>query len=235
MAEQLALRELAGERAAVDGDERAGASGRPMQLASDELLAGSGRTEHEDGDGRGGDLLDLPTDALHGERGTQQRPALGHQALVGPDSEGLQQEDGLADTHHAAVPDRRALRALALHEGAVPAALVHDAPPIAVPLDARVGAGDGAVGEGKPAGGSAAPAPDGEAVALEDHGPPPQGGVRGRCDEQPRDGQVTRKLRVERPGLTEVERVFEGRHGAMILRGGRVPSAAGQATAKSDR
>ena len=66
VAEQLGLEQGLGERAAVDGHERAARPGRaPVQLAGDQLLAGAGLADDQHRDVGGGDLLDLPVHLLH--------------------------------------------------------------------------------------------------------------------------------------------------------------------------
>ena len=69
VAEELALDERAGQRRAVDGDERAFRAGAaPVDRARDELLARAGLARQEDGGAGRGDLLDEVEDAL--QRGT---------------------------------------------------------------------------------------------------------------------------------------------------------------------
>src|SRR5262245_10890457 len=66
--EQLARRELARQRAAIDGDELAGAAARAMDGLCDELFARARLAENQHGARRAGDLLDLLVDGKHGRR-----------------------------------------------------------------------------------------------------------------------------------------------------------------------
>src|SRR5690606_35413589 len=64
--EHLALHEIFGDGAAVDGDERtARALAQAMHLARDELLARTGLARDEHADVRRGDLLQLAEDLEH--------------------------------------------------------------------------------------------------------------------------------------------------------------------------
>ena len=66
VAEQLALEQVLGDGPAVDRHERAVlARAAPVDLAGDELLAGSGRAGDQDADVRGRDLVDLAEDVPH--------------------------------------------------------------------------------------------------------------------------------------------------------------------------
>src|SRR5688572_6881482 len=68
MTEQLARRQLARQRAAIDGDELAWASTRAMNGLRDELLAGARLAEDQHGALRTRDFLDLLVHGLHRRR-----------------------------------------------------------------------------------------------------------------------------------------------------------------------
>ena len=69
MAEQLALDQVFGEGAAVDGDERAiGAFALEEDVAGGEFLAGAGLAEDQGGRIGRGDGLDEPLHRLHRRR-----------------------------------------------------------------------------------------------------------------------------------------------------------------------
>src|SRR5205823_5610209 len=66
VAEELAFQEVFRDRAAVDGDERAGlARAAAVDLARDQLLACAGLAGDEYGDVGAGDLVDLAEDVAH--------------------------------------------------------------------------------------------------------------------------------------------------------------------------
>ncbi|KVU53996.1 hypothetical protein WM04_25535 [Burkholderia ubonensis] len=65
VAEQLALRKLRVDRAAVDRDERARAAADMVDMARDQFLAGARLAEDQRGHGAGPDLLD---EAQYGTR-----------------------------------------------------------------------------------------------------------------------------------------------------------------------
>ena len=66
--EQLARRELARQRAAIDGDELAGPPARAVDRLGDELFARARLAEDQHGARRAPHLFDLLVDGLHGRR-----------------------------------------------------------------------------------------------------------------------------------------------------------------------